>query len=59
MVKMPHKLCNALTENVQGAKQVLCTDDYHLSITGKDEFDLQHKIINVIRELEMLFKKCS
>ncbi|MDR1498766.1 MAG: hypothetical protein LBS34_00570 [Rickettsiales bacterium] len=48
---------NDLTENVQGAKLVLFADDTNLLITGKDEFDLQHKIINVMRELDIGFQK--
>jgi hypothetical protein len=53
---MPHELLNDLTENVQGAKLISFTDDPTLLITGKDEFDLQHKIINVVRELEIWFQ---
>jgi hypothetical protein len=44
---------NDLTENVQAAKLVLFADDTNLLITGKDEFDLQNKVINVMRELEI------
>jgi hypothetical protein len=57
MVQMPHKLCNSLKENVQEAKQVLYTDDNHLLIIEKDKSDLQHETINVIKELEIYFKK--
>jgi hypothetical protein len=39
---------NNVIENVQGAKLVLFADDANLLITGKDGFDLQHKIINVM-----------
>jgi hypothetical protein len=42
---------NDLIENVQGAMRVLFADDTSLLITRKDEFDLQHKIINIMREL--------
>jgi hypothetical protein len=42
---------NDLTENVQGAKVVLFADDTNLLITGKDEFDLQCKIIYVKNNL--------
>jgi hypothetical protein len=35
---------NDLTENVQGEKLVLFADDTNLTIIGKDEFDLQHKV---------------
>jgi hypothetical protein len=48
---------NDCTENVQGVKLVLFADDTNLLNTGKDEFDLQHKIINIMRELEIWFKK--
>ena len=48
---------NDLTENVQGAKLVLYTDDTNLLINGKDELDLQHKIINIMKELEIWFQK--
>jgi hypothetical protein len=46
---------NNLTENAQGAKLVLFADDTNLLITRKDEYDFQHKIINVMRELEIWF----
>jgi hypothetical protein len=36
---------------------VLFTNDINLLITRKDEFDLQYKIINVMRELEIWFHK--
>jgi hypothetical protein len=42
---------NDITDNVQGAKMVLSADDTNLLITGKDKFDHQHKIINVMKEL--------
>jgi dsDNA-binding SOS-regulon protein len=42
---------------VQGAKMVLFADDTNLLITGKDKSDLQHKIINVMKELETWFQK--
>jgi hypothetical protein len=41
-----------LTENVQGAKLVLFADYTNLLIIWKDEFDLQHKIINVMRDMK-------
>jgi hypothetical protein len=41
---------NDITETLQGTKMVLFADDTNLLITGKDEFDLQHKIINVMKE---------
>jgi hypothetical protein len=44
---------NDITENMQGAKMILFADDPNLLISGKDEFDLQHKIINVMKELEI------
>jgi hypothetical protein len=44
---------NDITENVQEAKMALFADDTNLLISGKYEFDLQHKIINVIKELEI------
>jgi hypothetical protein len=37
---------------VQGAKMVLFADK-NLLINGKDDFDLQHKIINVMKQLEI------
>jgi hypothetical protein len=37
-------------ENLQGAKMVLSADDTNLLITRKDESDLQHKIINIMKE---------
>jgi hypothetical protein len=46
-----------ISEEVQGAKMVLCADDTNLLITGKDEFELQHKIINVMKGLEIWFQK--
>jgi hypothetical protein len=48
---------NDLTENVQVAKLVLFADDTNLLITRKYKFYLQHKIINVMRELEIWFQK--
>jgi hypothetical protein len=42
-----------LTENVRRAKLVLFTDDIILLIIGRDEFQFQHKIINVTREIEI------
>jgi hypothetical protein len=36
---------------------VLLAYDTNLLITGKDEFDLQHKIINVMKDLEIWFQK--
>jgi hypothetical protein len=47
---------NVLTGNVQGAELVLLTDDTNLLITGKGEFNLQHKITNVIRVRNMVSK---
>jgi hypothetical protein len=46
---------NDITEIVQGAKIVLFVDDTNLLITGKDEFDLQCKIKNVMKGLEIWF----
>jgi hypothetical protein len=48
---------NDITANVQGAKMVLFADDTNLLITGKDEFHLQHKVINAMKELEIWFQK--
>jgi hypothetical protein len=48
---------NDIIENLQGAKMVLFADGTFLLITGKDELDLQHKIINVMKELEIWFQK--
>jgi hypothetical protein len=50
---------NDITENVQRTKMVLFADDTNLIITGKDEFDLPHKIIKVMKRLEYGFKKLS
>jgi hypothetical protein len=41
---------NDLTENVKGTKLVVFADDTNLLFTGKDEFDLQYKIISIMRE---------
>jgi hypothetical protein len=46
-----------ITENIQGAKMVLFAGDTNLLITGKDKFDLQHKIMNVMKGLEIRFQK--
>jgi hypothetical protein len=48
---------NDLRENVQGAKLVLFEDDIDLLITSMGVFNLQHKIVKVIRELEIWFHK--
>jgi hypothetical protein len=48
---------NDYIENVQGAKLVLFANYIHLLITGKDEYDLQHKITNVMKGLEICFQK--
>jgi hypothetical protein len=48
---------NDLTKNVPGTKLVLSANDISLLITAKDEFDLQHKIINAMKELEIWFQK--
>jgi hypothetical protein len=48
---------NDITENVQRAKMNLFADDTNLLITGEDELDLQQKIRNVVKELEMWFQK--
>jgi hypothetical protein len=51
-------LCiNDLTENVQGAKLVLSVNDTNSLIMRKDEFDLQHKTVHVMRELGIWFPK--
>jgi hypothetical protein len=42
---------------VQGAKMVLFADDTNLLITGNDDVELQYKIKNVIKELEIWFPK--
>jgi hypothetical protein len=42
---------------VQGARLVLFADDTNLLVTGKDESDLQHKIKNIMEELEIRFYK--
>jgi hypothetical protein len=43
--------------NIQEAKLVLFADDTNLSITGKDECVLQHKIAKVMTEVETWFQK--
>jgi hypothetical protein len=48
---------NDLTENIQGAKLDLFANDTNLLITGKDEIDLQYKIINIMKQLEIWFQK--
>jgi hypothetical protein len=48
---------NDLTVNVKGAKLVIFADDTNLLVTGNDESDLQHKIISIMRELEIWFQK--
>jgi hypothetical protein len=48
---------NDIIEKVQGAMMLSFADDTNLLINGKDEFDLQHKIINVMKELEIWFQK--
>jgi hypothetical protein len=42
---------------LQGARLVLFPDDTNLLVTGKDESDLQHKIKNIMEELEMRLYK--
>jgi hypothetical protein len=43
-----------LTEDLKGANLVLFADDTNLLITGKDEFALQHKIMNSKRLRNMV-----
>jgi hypothetical protein len=43
--------------NIQGARLVLFTDDTSLLVTGKVESDLQHKIKNIMEDLEIWFYK--
>jgi hypothetical protein len=47
---------NDLTENVLGTKLVLYAEDTNLLITGKDEDDLQCKIMETMKELETWFQ---
>jgi hypothetical protein len=47
---------NDITENVQEAKMVLFADDTDLLITIKDKFELYYKTLNVMKELEYVFK---
>jgi dsDNA-binding SOS-regulon protein len=47
---------NDLTENVQGAKLVLYADNTNVLITGKDEVDLQNKIMKTMKELQTWFQ---
>jgi hypothetical protein len=42
-----------ISENVQVSKMILFSDDTNLLITEKDEFDLQHGIINVMKGSEI------
>jgi hypothetical protein len=51
------RLSSRATENVHGAKMVLFADVTNLLITKKEEFDHQHKIIKVMKELETFFQK--
>jgi hypothetical protein len=48
---------NDITENVQGGRDGLICRWYKFLITRKDEFDLQHKIIDVMKELEICLQK--
>jgi hypothetical protein len=48
---------NDSTENVQETNLNLSTDATNLLITGKDEYYLQHKIINAMREIEIWLHK--
>jgi hypothetical protein len=41
---------NVITENAQGAKLVLFSDDTNLLITGKVEFAVQYKIVNIMKK---------
>jgi hypothetical protein len=50
---------NDLTENDHESKLVLFADDTNLLITRKDEFDLQHKITNVMRVRNMVSREQS
>jgi hypothetical protein len=43
--------------NVQGARLVLFANDTNLLVTGKYESDLQHKIKNIMEELDMVLQK--
>jgi hypothetical protein len=44
---------NDTPPNVQGARLVLFADNTNLLVIGKDESDLQHKIKNIMEELEI------
>jgi hypothetical protein len=48
---------NDLPLNIQGAKLVLFVDDTNLFVTEEDESALQHKITNVMEELQIWFHK--
>ena len=48
---------NDLPVNIQGEKLVLFADNINLLVTEKDESALQHKVKNVIMELESWFYK--
>jgi hypothetical protein len=47
---------NDLAEKFKGQSWFLFADDTNLLIPGKDEFDLQYKIINIMKELEIWFQ---
>jgi hypothetical protein len=51
------KLSFSLTFMIYEKKLVISADNINLLITRTDKFDLQRKIINIRRKLEILFKK--
>jgi hypothetical protein len=48
---------NDVTENFQGVKLILFADDTNMLVTQGDEFDLQHKIINIMRVRNIVSKE--
>jgi hypothetical protein len=48
---------NDVTEYVQGTKLVMFANDTSMLTTPEDQFDLQHKIINVMGDRNMVSKE--
>jgi hypothetical protein len=43
--------------NLQGAKLVLFADDTNIFVADKDEDALQHKILSIMKQLQIWFQK--
>jgi len=48
---------NGILLNIQGVKLVLFADDTNMLVVDKNEDALQQKILYVMKELEIWFKK--